>query len=134
MRTLGRIILLVVGGCMIGLAIPGVISDFKALTVNGWDFKYMFDHMELVSSFLSGCINISFGITAVFAALKGRSSFGLLTTTIVVIAPVIWSFYTNYQAGTLDTMKMIQSVSGFILPVGYFLGFLFILIGRRKQN
>lgn len=134
MRILGRIILFVVGAVMIGLAVPGVISDFKNLTVNGYDFKYMIDHMEYLSSFISGIVNISFGITAVFAALRGRSSFGLLTTTIVVIAPVIWSFYTNYKAGTLDTMKMIQSVSGFILPVGYFLGFLFILIGRRKQK
>ena len=133
MRLLGRLILLVVGCCLIGFSIPVVIQNYKDLTVNGWDFQYMFQHMELVSSFVSQIINISFGLTALIAALFGRASFGLLFTSVILVGGVVWFFYTNHVAGTLtsDVIRL-QLITSIVLPIGYFVGTIFLFLGRKR--
>lgn len=133
MRILGRIILLIVGGCLIGFAIPPIINIVQTLQANNWNFQYLIQHMELLSSLITHIVNVSFGLTAVFAGLFGRASFGLLFTALIMVGCVIWFIYTNNVAGTLNTPEVrAQLIPNIILPSGYFLGAIFLLIGRRR--
>ena len=133
LRAIGRILLLVVGIALIAFAVPTLIEDYKLVSTNGLDFNYILSHPELLSSLLSQLVNLSFGVTAVFAALTGKSSIKLAFASIIMIAGVIWFYYSANQAGTLgDWKNILQTALGFALPIGYFIGTLILTLVPRK--
>lgn len=133
MRTLGRIILLVVGVALIALAVPNIYSAVQALNETGWnDFASYPDKMQHLGVIIVQGFNAIIGFTAVFACFSGRASFWLTVFSIIMIGGVIWNFYNAYKAGTLgDVNVILQLASGFALPILYFIGSLFIRVNRR---
>lgn len=134
-RTIGRIILIGVGVALIAQAIPVIISNYQDLTVNGWDWEYILTRMDLISSLISQIANVSFGATALFAAITGRASFRLFWGAIIMIAIAGWFFYSSYKAGTLNNWQTIlQAVLSFALPILYFIGTIFMCFNSHKQS
>lgn len=134
MRIVGRIILLIVGITLVAYAIPVIVSNWQDLTVNGWDYEYIKSRMDLVSSMVSQIVNLSAGATALFAAIRGKASFKLFWCAIVMMAGVVWYFYSAYQANALgDWRAILQSVLGFSMPIMYFLGTLLLALNSGKK-
>lgn len=124
MKTLGRIILLIVGGCLIGLAVPNIIDAVKVLNAAHWNL--IVADSNVWSNFATLVVqgfSALFGLVAVVAFIRGKGSFWLFIFSLVMIAGVVWYFVMAYKAGTLGDWKNILKIaSGFILPIGYFVG------------
>lgn len=134
MRIVGRVILFIVGIVLVGYAVPVIVSNWQALTANGWDFEYMKSRTDLISSLVSQLANFSAGVTAIFAAIRGKATFKLFWVALVMIAGVVWFFYSSYKAGTLGDWKTIlQATLGFALPITYFLATLMITFNSGKK-
>lgn len=128
MKTVGRILLFVVGAILIVNAIPMIVNNWNLLNQSGWgDFSSYPDKMLNLSAIISQSINALFGFVAIIAAIRGKSSFWLFIFSIIMIGGVIWYFISAKNAGALgDFQNIIETVIGFALPIGYFLGSVFV--------
>lgn len=134
MRWLGRGILLVVGIALIAAALPIVVSNINEMNGYGWGLQSILDHMPIVTSLLTQIVNISFGLTAIFAFIRGRASFKLFITSLVMIAPVVWHVYTLINADTTWEWQLIVQIAlEFALPIAYFIGMMILLLSPRHD-
>lgn len=129
MKVIGRILLFLVGAILIVNAVPMIIENWNLLNQNGWgDFSSYPDKMVYLSAIVGQSINVLFGLVALIAALRGKSSFWLFIFSLIMIGGVIWYFISTKNAGTLGDFKnIVEIIIGFALPIGYFLGSLFII-------
>lgn len=128
MKTIGRIMLLVVGIILIAMGIPSIIKNVNLLNAAGWD-QFWADpvKMNYFLIFITSSANVLFGLDAVIVCLRGRGSFWLFIYTLIMIGGVIWYFVRAFKAGTLgDWKEILRTIFGFALPICYFLGSLFI--------
>jgi hypothetical protein len=137
MRTAGRIILLVVGALLLYSGITGVISGVTAINAVGWSVA-IFTDQSLLSEFIKIIVygfDALMGLTAVFAGLKGHSSFWLTIFSLLMIAGVIVYFVQGYKANTLgDWKNILNIVAGFALPICYFIGSLLVRAPKKRNG
>lgn len=139
MRTVGRIILLVVGVLLLYSGISSVISGVNAINAVGWSTAVFTDaslRNELIKIIVYG-FDALVGLTAVLAGLKGHSSFWLTIFSLLMIAGVIYYFYDGYSNKTIDFSDwkaVLNIVAGFALPICYFLGALFVRAPKKKNG
>lgn len=128
MRTLGRIILFIVGGVMIGFAVPSLINTINYMNSIGWNLTSSDPNLwPNFSLFLYQGFSGLCGLIAVLAALRGRGSFLLFLFSLILIGGVVWYFVSAYQAGTLGDWKaIVNTCLGFALPILYFIGNIFV--------
>ena len=128
MRLIGRILLIIAGVALLAIAIPQIINSVNALNAAGWGS--IFSNSASLTSFfvLTGsAINVLFGIRALFGALRGRKSFGLALTAIILMIPPIATIVLANMGGQAMTWEFYLSViSGFAIPIIYFFGFLLV--------
>lgn len=129
MKLLGRIFLIAAAVLLFVGAVPQLIEAIKAMNVIGWQntftqFGEAFPHLF---SILFAVIFIGYGLRAVFGAIRGKKSFGLaISAFILMIFPtvIIVLGIMGNMAGTWDFWAKV--IGGFLAPILYFLGFLFI--------
>ena len=128
MKKVGRIMLLVVGILLIVSSVPSIISNWKALNAAGWtDISSYPEKVTYLSLIISQGVSFIFGLTAIFAFIKGKASFWLSVFSLIMIAGVIFFFINANNAGLLSDWKyVLQAILGFSLPIAYFLGSIFI--------
>lgn len=128
MKTIGRIILLVVAIILIANAVQMIINNCNLLSQSGWgDFSSYPEKMLNLSAIVSQSVNALFGLVAIIAAIRGKSSFWLFIFSLVMIGGVIWYFISANNAGTLGDFKhILETIIGFALPISYFVGSIFI--------
>ena len=128
MRLIGRILLIIAGVALLAIAIPQIINSVNALNAAGWGS--IFSNSASLTSFfvlIGSAINVLFGIRALFGALRGRKSFGLALTAIILMIPPIATIVLANMGGQAMTWEFYLSViSGFAIPIIYFFGFLLV--------
>ena len=134
MKTLGRIILFIVGGVLIGFSIYAMIGDIKYLNSVGWNLTQD-GVMPYFVGFLTCCLNCLVGASAFFSSLKGRASFFLLLFAACMIAFTIWYFIELGKAGYLgDFLSVMKGILNIILPILYGLGTILICFPIGKSS
>ena len=130
MKLIGRILLFLVGVILIANAVPMIIKNWNLLSQHGWgDFSSYPDKMVYLSAIVGQSINVLFGLVAIIAVLRGKSSFWLFVCSLIMIGGVIWYFISAKNAGILEDFKnIVEIIIGFALPIGYFLGSFFIMV------
>lgn len=126
MKVVGRIILIVVGIIMLVAAVPIIIESVKQLSTMGWqEFFQDPSKLSIFATIIGQGINAMFGLTALIAGIIGKKSFRLaLCAIIMMIAPTV-TVVTAVQAGrALDFNFWLLTVSSYLLPLLYFVGFL----------
>lgn len=127
MKILGRIILLIVGGCMIGFAIPTIIANvnnLQAASAEWWNISKNWSYLWPIVSAGLNCLG---GLIAIFGAIRGKKSLRLaIVAAILLVFPIV-TLVTDINNGTtIDMARVWYYVSSFALPVGYFIGFLLV--------
>lgn len=128
MKTIGRTILFIVGAIMIGLAIKPLIDSINYLNSVHWNLQS--GDLIIISCFalfIFEALSALCGFVAFVAAIRGRGSFLLFLFSIILIGGVIWYFVSAHFAGILgDWKNILYTVFGFALPIGYFVGNVFV--------
>ena len=136
MKKLGKLILAIVGIAICVIYLPSFLEAVKQLNELGWPWVKFLTDVEvraLFSSFFSGCITMLFAASALLSALFGKRLLFMGLLTLIVLGVLIWQFVSRFQAGTLKTpWDWCQVALGFILPIGYVVGSLFIKLGKDK--
>lgn len=130
MKTVGRIVLLVVGALLIGFAIPEIVENWNLLNAAGWtDFGSYPDKLKYLSAIILKVVNIIFGCVAIIAAIIGKSSLKLIISSVVMVGCVVWYFISANNAGiTWDFKTVFNAILDIALPVGYVVGTFILLI------
>jgi len=133
MRTLGRIILFIISISLLGTAVAIFKENWEFLSQEGWtDFSTYPTRLTALSAIIGQATNFIFGLIALVGAIRGKMSFKLLIASFLMIADVVWFYYNAYNDGSIGDMKrIIQTAIGFALPIGYFIGSVFIMIGKK---
>lgn len=128
MKTIGRIILVVVGALLLAFSIPLIINSVNSLNASGWtDLTTYPDKMQLLMVIIAQGINALFGVVALVAALRGKRTFLLLLSTIILLITPVTSLVYGIQHGTMgDVKSILLYVEEFALPIAYFVGLLLV--------
>lgn len=135
MRTFSNVIariLLIAAGILIILgAVFEIIASVKALNdpAIGWWQWGKAESVGAMLILLFAIINIIIGLTAFFAAIRGRRSFWLFLFAIILMITPVYNIVTRVQAGTLTgTWEQIgMLVLEFLTPIMYFVGTLLLV-------
>ena len=132
---IGRLLLLIAGVLMITSAVFEIIASVNTLNspeVGWWNWANQTAVSAFVMLIFAGLEGIA-GLTAFFAAVRGRRSFFLAVFALLLIALPIYSIVTQVQAGTLTgTWDQIwKLIVQFSTPLMYFVGCL--LLVRRAD-
>lgn len=130
MKVAGRIILLAVAVAIFALNIPTIIT-----TINTTDWTAVSDpaFAAAVATVASRGVACLGGLIALVCALIGRATFTLGLISLIMIAMVVIDIINNVNAGVnyADITIILRTIADFGIPIGYFVGTLFISFGRR---
>ena len=129
MRTIGRIILLVVGIVMLAMSIPVIMESVKALQEMGitWENAFASERFALVGRIVGQGVDALFGIVALLGAIFGRKSIKLALCAIIMMIAPVSTLIADINAGTTFDFPLIGTYIGqFALPLAYALGFLLV--------
>lgn len=128
MKTIGRIILIVVGALLLIFSIPLIINAVNALNASGWtDLTAYPDKMQQLMIIIAQGVNALFGLVALIAALRGKRSFLLLLSAILLLITPVSSLIYGIQNNTLnDAHSILVYIEEFGLPIAYFVGLLLV--------
>lgn len=131
MRTLGRIILLGVGIALLVINIPAIIQQVNS--VDWSTFDQLAEKAAIIGNLISRGVSCFIALIALVCALIGKATFTLGLIAIIEIGLVIWAVVAGFQNGTItwDWKSILDTILAFILPILYFLGTLFISLGRK---
>ena len=133
MKLLGRLILLAVGVAIFALNIPMLINIIKGFDWSTFN-PTVADHWKVIWAVVGRGAVLFTGLIALTCALVGKATFLLGLIAIIQIAVAGYNVYLGIQNGsiTTDWKVILDTVISFIIPIGYFLGTLFISFGRSK--
>lgn len=135
LKGLGRILLLIVSGLMIGFSIPVIINNVNYLNTAGWQEALTTElGIAALAGIIAAVINIIVALPALLAAIKGRIGFWGFIFAVLLGAGVVVQFITANNAGLLSDPNNIWSIIlGCIYPILYALGTLFLIIGKAVK-
>lgn len=125
MGKLGRIILFIVSGCLIGISLPVIINNIQIMNQSGWtDLSTYKEKFQLFFSMGGEIFACLCGVIGVIASLVGRKSFILILLALIQLGIAIAYVVIANNNGTnwSDWTILMPTIAGFILPGGYFLG------------
>ena len=131
MRIFGRILLAITGILLLVAGIGGLILTITALNAISWNVAGSSQDGQPFWVLIVGLVGFGadalFGFSAIGGCIRGRKSLGLgLAAIILMIAPTI-TLVTNIRNGVPFNWDTTWTyVSGYALPLMYFLGFLLI--------
>ncbi|MCR5348464.1 MAG: hypothetical protein K6E59_02500 [Bacilli bacterium] len=128
MKVLGRVFLIIAGIFMALNGIPQIIDGIKGLNAVGWQNTFAnYNNVAYFVSFVSGIIDVIFAAIAFSGAIRGRKSFGLAFSAIVLMITPVTYIVLGVMGGIALTWIFYVGLGlGFSVPILYFLGFLFI--------
>ncbi|MCQ2742932.1 MAG: hypothetical protein MJ239_06555 [Bacilli bacterium] len=131
MKTVGRIILIVVGIILLSVAIPSIIDSVKQINALGWGTVFSSDETRAhFAVFVSQTINALVGFAALFSGIRGKASFWLTFYSIFMIVGIVWYFVEATKRGDFtDPMTVLRAVAGFSMPIAYIIGSILV---RKK--
>lgn len=130
MRTVSNIIgriLLLGAAILIGVSVAiemiaalGVLND---PAIGWWNWGNQQGRAAMLVFFLA-ILNAIVGLTALFAAIRGRRSFWLFVFALILMISPVYTIVTGVQAGTLTgTWEQIgKLILQFLIPIAYFVG------------
>ena len=128
MKIIGRILLIVAGVWLCINAIPELISSINYLNEVGWSNAFI--NNENIAKFVNFCGAIFYlllALAAFIGFIRGKKSFimglGAIRLMILPITLIILAV-ANGQGTNGEFWYTV--ITGFALPIIYFLGFLFI--------
>ncbi len=135
-RVIGRIILAGVSIAMMVFAIISAINVWNDLVaMGGWDWTLLFGGQEgdlavraaLIWKFIGECATMLAAAIGILAALIGKKSFLLGLCALLLLVPAVIAVVKDVQGGTQFSWELVLDyLRRFGLPVGYFIGFLFL--------
>lgn len=145
MKTLGRIILLVVGGLMIYSAIKGLISSIDGIkSLGGWqallqtlkDASRRGQTLQHLTNLLKSSGLIIVSASAIFAGIKGQGGFWFTIFSVVILGLFIYDVVGKTKAGVFSDKDKWNHIGQLIVDsgtqIGYILGFVFLKLGKDK--
>ena len=136
-NVIARILLIAAGGLIIFGAILSIVSSVNAMNdpaIGWWNWGNQQSLSALILLGL-GILNSIIGLTALFAAIRGRRSFWLFIFALVLMITPVYTIVTRVQAGTLTgTWDQIgQLLLQFLTPIMYFVGCLLLVRPKRAE-
>ena len=129
MKTIGRIILVIVGAIMLVVSVPVIIVTANQLSESGvwWDPTTLPQKWTLLVRIVGQGLNALAGLTALWGAIRGKKSFRLALFAIILLIPPIMSLIGDSNSGyDIDWTLWLLYGGSFALPIGYFIGFLLV--------
>ena len=132
MKTLGRIILLIVSIVMTVTAVNSLIYHFNALNATGWDDVNSYpDKLSHLFAIILQFLSIFCALTAFIAFIRGKASFRLIIYAVVLMIPVVLFFINANKAGQLSDWRfIIEAVIGYSMPILYALGAILVMLSK----
>lgn len=140
MRTVSNIIgriLLLGAAILIGVSVAiemiaalGVLND---PAIGWWNWGNQQGRAAMLVFFLA-ILNAIVGLTALFAAIRGRRSFWLFVFALILMISPVYTIVTGVQAGTLTgTWEQIgKLILQFLIPIAYFVGCILLVRPAKK--
>lgn len=140
MRTVSNIIgriLLLGAAILIGVSVAiemiaalGVLND---PAIGWWNWGNQQGRAAMLVFFLA-ILNAIVGLTALFAAIRGRRSFWLFVFALILMISPVYTIVTGVQAGTLTgTWEQIgKLILQFLIPIAYFVGCILLVRPANK--
>ena len=134
-NVIGRLLLLAAGGLIIFAAVIEIIAAVNVLNdpANGWfNFSSELSRNAMIV-FLIAIANGIIGLTAFFAAIRGRRSFWLFIFALGLVVMPIYNTVIQVQAGEITWSWEIvgKLLLEYLTPVMYFVGCLLLVRVRR---
>jgi len=132
MKTIGRIILFIVGAILMVWGVTALISVWNSFFVPGW-WNNIISGSFLSATFmiiLNGFIYIIVGLTALLSGIFGRRSFWLILFAVIAFILAILALVAAVKENIWDWRNVLNVTLGLLLPIGYFVGTM--MLGKRK--
>ena len=135
MRILGRLLLFAVGGVMLYLSITSIISNWNIIQSIGWDNFFTADTWSAISSILIQLFYALCALYSIFLGLKGKATFISFIAAAILIAMVVIKTM-NFANSTAEKNwdSIFNLVLSFLMPVGFSLGVIFLLMGENRKE
>ena len=135
MRLLGRLLMFAVGGVLLYLSITSIMSNWNIIQSIGWDNFFSSDTWTTVKSILIQVFYALCALYAIFLGLKGKATFisfiAAVVLTVIVVSRTI-DFVKSDAEKTVE--NIVNLILSFLMPVGFSLGVVFLLIGENKRE
>ena len=135
MRLLGRLLLFAVGGVLLYLSITSIMSNWNVIQSIGWDNFFSSDTWAAVKSILIQVFYALCALYAIFLGLKGKATFISFIAAVVLTVIVVSRTIDFVKSDTEKTVEnIVNLILSFLMPVGFSLGVVFLLIGENKRE
>ena len=135
MRILGRLLLFAVGGVLLYLSITSIIANWNTIQSIGWDNFFSSDTWTAVKSILIQVFYALCALYAIFLGLKGKATFISFIAAVVLTVIVVSRTIDFVNSDTEKTVEnIVNLVLSFLMPVGFSLGVVFLLLGENKKE
>ena len=124
MKTIGRIILLVVCGFMGYTAVKTSMGCFDAFKTNNWlEIGSYGEMIKVVGTFLMQLVTLVFALSGIVAALKGRASLKFTLLSLILFLNIVFTFVNAFGSGaTFDFAKVLDITLSCLCPILYVTG------------
>ena len=135
MRLLGRLLLFAVGGVLLYLSITSIMTNWNVIQSIGWDNFFSSDTWAAVKSILIQVFYALCALYAIFLGLKGKATFISFIAAVVLVVIVVSRTIDFVNSEAEKTAESILNlVLSFLMPVGFSLGVVFLLLGENKRE
>ena len=128
MKIIGRILLIVAGVWLCINAIPELINSINYLNEVGWSNAFI--NNENIAKFVKFCGAIFYlllALAAFIGFIRGKKSFIMgLGAIVLMILPITLIILAVANGQVTNGEFWYTVITGFALPIIYFLGFIFI--------
>lgn len=124
MKTIGRILLLVVCGLMGYYAVTTSIDCINTIKGTEWfDFEKLGETLKVIGTLGMQFITMIFALAGIVAALKGRTSLKFTLLSLILFINIVITFVNAFGNGATFDFKMILDVTlSCLLPILYVTG------------
>jgi len=145
MKTLGRIILLVVGGLMIASAIRGLVGSINGLKEHSLTWQTLLQslkdpalrqhYMQYFTGILKSSGMIIVSASAIFAGIKGKGGFWFTIFSLVILGLFIYDIVGKSKAGEFTGSEkwrhILQLIIDSATQIGYISGFILLKLSKE---
>ena len=134
MRTVGRIICLIVAIAAVAMGIPIFIEALNGLNASGWnDLAAYPEKVAYLSGFFTGIGYFLLALSALLATTTGHAGFIKLVIGLIVLGVAGWNIYSKISNGEVQGFwPIMQMIGNFAVPIGYGIGVAIIAFSPKK--
>jgi|GEM_PF-2143075 len=135
MKAIGRIVLLIAAGLLIGFSVANFINSIQGLIACNWSFATDAEK-AIWTTFFSTGVQVLLGVYAIFYAIFPRKSFIMFLAIIILFVPPVMMIVTDVRAGNLtgfDWGVFQKYGPSFSAPILYLFGAILCVVGNAKE-